>query len=494
MSDSPSPSAVRRTAANAASLVAAYVIGRGLAFVAVVVAARAVGAEAFGTYGAAAALAVVLSLVSTLGMVPLLVREMARAPEDASRWLAASDRVKHGSNLLMMTGLALVGGPLFGWSSQALGSALLLGAGYALGSYVENRLAWSRAVERMTLVTSTTAIFGLVTGTLGVVVIWATGSVLAFCAAPVVGQAAALAWAGGQVPARVRGGKVVAGDVSRLVRAVGPFAAAFVALTMFYKVDVLVLDRLRSREDVGLYSAAYRFVDLAHALTLAGVGAVYPALVRHTERGGGAPGRIGGRAGELALLVSAPAAAALWLARRSAMVGLFGSDFAAAVPTLAALAPAIPPLAFNLYAGHLFGAAGRMRWMAALYGMATVLKLGLDVWLIPTYGALGAGLAALVAEVGLATGFWVALGHVLGAAPGFRSLGALAMVGGITWGVSFLPDPSGGTLRVGALILCTLAVYRTAGVIPAEEWASLRGAMGRRGRIPGRAVDEDGPG
>jgi O-antigen/teichoic acid export membrane protein len=176
------------------------------------------------------------------------------------------------------------------------------------------------------------------------------------------------------------------------------------------------------------------------------------------------------------------------------MLGLFGPDFAPAVPILAALAPAIPPLAFNLHAGHLFGAAGRIGWMAALYGIATVLKLGLDLWLIPTHGALGAGVAALVAEVGLAAGFGVALGHRLGAAPRLRLVGALGMVGGITWGASFLPDPSGGTLRAGALIFCTLALYRTTGVIPAEEWASLRGAVGRRGRTPGRVMDEDGTG
>lgn len=489
---SPSSSAVRRTAGNAAALVAAYVVGRGLAFVAVVVAARLVGTEAFGTYGTAAALAVMASLVSTLGMVPLLVREMARRPDRAAGWLAAADRVKHGSNVLMLGVLWWVAGPVLDLEPTAVAATLLLGAGYAVGSYAENRLAWSRAVERMSLVTWASTVYGVATGLAGIAAIASTGSVVVFCGAPVVGQAAVLAFLRLRLPGSLREGRARPGQVGELVRSVVPFATGFVFLTLFYKVDVLLLEHWRSRDEVGLYVAAYRFVDLSHALALAAVGAVYPSLARRAGGGDEARAGTGRRVGELSLLAWAPVGAAIFLAREAAVVSVFGGEYAGAVPILAFLAPAIPVLAFNLYAAHLLGAADRMRWMVGVFAAGLALKVGLDVWLIPTRGAPGAALATLLSEGAVAGGFAVVLGRVLDAAPGVRAVGTVAVVVVLGTGSVLLPAPVGGILPAAVLLVATLGLYRAARVITATEWTAVKGAL-TRSPAPGRRPSERPP-
>ncbi|HSR43173.1 MAG TPA: oligosaccharide flippase family protein [Longimicrobiales bacterium] len=483
----PSSTAVRRTAGNAAALVAAYVVGRGLAFVAVVVAARIVGTEAFGTYGAAAALAVMASLVSTLGMTPLLVREMARDADESAGWLAAADRVKHGSNVLMLGVLWWVAGPLLDLGSTAVAASLLLGAGYALGSYAENRLAWTRAVERMSLVTRATAVYGVVAGLAGVIAIAVTGSVVVFCGAPVLGQAAVLVFLRARLPSPLLEGRPRPGQVAELVRSVVPFAAGFVALTLFYKVDVLLLERWRSREEVGLYVAAYRFVDLAHALALAGVGAVYPSLARRAGRAG--RDGTGGRVGELVILAWAPFAAVLFLGREAATVGMFGGEYAEAVPVLALLTPAIPALAFDLYAAYLLGAADRMRWMAGTFAVGLALKVGLDAWLIPSLGARGAALATLVAEVVLAALFAAVLARVLDAVPRPRVVATVAGVLALAAACAILPAPAGGIVRGAVFLVATAALYRAVGVITPGEWSAVKGAL-TWGVAPGRPEAE----
>lgn len=478
-----SPAALRRTAGNAAALVAAYVVGRGLAFVAVVVAARVVGTEAFGTYGAAAALAVMASLVSTLGMVPLLVREMARAPEEAPAWLAAADVVKHGANAVMLLALWVIADVVLGLEGTAVAAAMLLGVGYALGSYAENRLAWSRAVERMALVTWASIVYGAVTGVAGIVAIVATGSVVAFCGAAVLGQAAVLVFLATRVPRSLRRGGVERRRVAVLARSVVPFATGFVLLTLFYKVDIVLLERWRSRDEVGLYVAAYRFLDLTHALALAAVGAVYPALARQaTVRRGAGPGS---RVGELGVLAWAPVAAALFVAREAVVVGLFGAAYAPAVVLLAFLAPAIPALAFNLYAAHLLGASDRMRWMAGVFAVGLAVKVALDVWLIPLWGAQGAAVATLCAEIGVAVMFTTVLASVMGAAPRARVAGMLlgvAVLTAVAVGLPKPPPPWGGVVSAAVLALVIGAAYRGLGVVSAAEWAVVKGALDRRTR------------
>lgn len=293
---------LRRVGANALALLLAYLLPRVFTFASVVVAARALGAREFGAYGTAAALAVILSIVATLGMMPLLVRELARAPERAPVLVRAAHGVKTVSNALMLAALFVVARWVLGYPEPVVQAALLLGASYAIGAYAENLAAYFQAVERMEVWTQASAAFGVVSGGAGALLVATTSSVVWFCAAPVLGQAAALGWLLAQAPANVRWGAPpkAAGNAgrewARLVRALAPFGAAFVALTVYYKVDVLLLARWRPPADVGLYAAAYKFVDILQALVLVVAGAVYPRLSR-LARGVGGVGGTGGAAG-----------------------------------------------------------------------------------------------------------------------------------------------------------------------------------------------------
>jgi O-antigen/teichoic acid export membrane protein len=99
---------VRSVARNGAALLLAYVLPRLFTFGAVIVAARVLGAERFGAYGTAAAFAVVASIVATLGMGPLLIRDMARDPARAAGLLRSAHIIKAVTNLLMLA--TLLGG------------------------------------------------------------------------------------------------------------------------------------------------------------------------------------------------------------------------------------------------------------------------------------------------------------------------------------------------------------------------------------------------
>src|SRR5690606_39252001 len=234
-----------------------------------VVAARVLGAADFGAYSTAAAFAVLLSIVATLGMTPLLVREIAQAPGRAPALLAAAHAVKTASNVLMLALLFVLARYVLAYPTPVVAASLLLGISYAVGAYVENLAAWFQAVERMHVWTQASAAFGLVTGGLGLLLVLWTRSLAWFCAAPIAGQLAALAWLLARLPAEARrGGRVEAVEALRLVRALAPFAAAFVPLTVHYKVDGLLRARwpgcshgCRRRQDAAGASRRWRRCD-----------------------------------------------------------------------------------------------------------------------------------------------------------------------------------------------------------------------------------------
>jgi O-antigen/teichoic acid export membrane protein len=272
----------RLLAANGAALVLAYAIPRAFTLLSAVVAARVLGAAVFGWYATAGAVAVVASILATAGMQPLLVREVARDPRSAPRLIGAAHAAKGA--LLLVMGAALALTPLLRLPAPVLLAAAILGVGYGIGAFVENLAAYFQGVERMHVWTQASAAQGVVTGGAGVVLVILTRDLLWLCAAPALGQAAALGWLLRRAPAAVRRPPLPSrAELASLFRRLAPFAAAFVATTVFYRVDVLLLSHWRAPREVGLYSAAYRFLDVAQAVALAGAGALLPHLSR---RGG----------------------------------------------------------------------------------------------------------------------------------------------------------------------------------------------------------------
>lgn len=475
---------------NAGFLLLAYGLPRGLTFAAAVVAARVLGTAGFGAYGTAAAFAVILSVLASLGMTPLLVREMARAPARAPALLADAHRIKLAAGLLMLGALLTLGHAVLGFPAPVLAASLLLGLGYAVGAFVENLAAYFQAVERMHVWTQASALLGVVWGGLGAALVLLTSSLVWFCAAPAVGQLAALAWLAARAPRRARPGGVSApGDLPGLLRGTVPFAAAAVLLTLYYKLDVLLLAHWRAEDEVGVYAAAYRFVDVLQALVVVAVMAAYPRLARVAARAAGPRRWEGTRLAETAVLAAVPIAGALWLAREPVVGWLYGQGYAAAAPVLALLAPLLPTLALNLVGGYVLSSRGRMARVAALYAAATVVSVGLNALLIPAHGARGAALAMLLSESLLAGGF-VLLLRAEAAAPGVRALVAGAGAA-VLCGLTGLLAPAG--LGAPLYLAAVLLWYRRARVVPAGGWAVLRLALRPSGRASAAARHGAGP-
>lgn len=461
---------VRAIGVNALSLLGAYVAPRVFTVGAVVLAARVLGADVFGVYGSASAFAVILSLLATLGMHPLLVRDLAREPGRAPSLLRAAHLVKAVSSVVMLVALVALGRWAVGLTGDALRAAVLLGLAYAVGAFGENLSAYFQAVERMHVWTEASALYGIVTGALGALLVWLTHSLVWFCTAALAGQVISLAWLLYRAPGTVRTGEPVRGaDVARLARALAPFAATFVILSLHYKLDVLLLERWRPSADVGLYTAAYKLIDVFHALVIVGVSALYPRLARSAtvERRDGERWA-GTRAAELAVLAAVPVAAMAYLAAGPAVDILFGSGYQASGPAVSLLALAMPALALNQLGGYLLGAAHRIGWMAALYTGSLVLKTALDAVLIPRYGAVGAAGAMAGAEMALAVAVAFALRRMAGVALGMPAIAVAAAATLLAVAAAVLGDPRRG---IETAIVCGLGI---AALYASAAWSSMR--------------------
>jgi len=495
--DTGDAGAVRQVFGNAIALVVAYALPRVLTLGAVVLAARILGAAAFGAYAAAGAAAVILSILSTAGMQPLLVREIARDPAAAPALLRAAHRVKTALNALMLGVLGLTAHAVFGLQGEAFWAALWLTAGYAVGSYAENLAAYFQAVERMRVWTAANAAYGIVAGGAGAALIVVTRSLPWFCLAMLLGQLAAVGWLhvayrrsaravagapGKQLPVDAPAGRM---NARGLAMAAAPFAAAFLALTVFYKGDVVLLARLQPAAEAGLYVAAYKLVDVAQALALAAIVATYPRLVRSAAVRSWGERWAASRLAELALLLVVPVAAVAFLLRETIVGALYGPGYHGGVAAAAFLLPALVPLVLNLLAGYVLAAANRMRLMAMLYGAGAAVKLAAVALVVPHQGAAGAAAVMLGAELLLCLGLQLALHRTAHAAAGRRALVAAAAAAGLAVVVALLPGLPPALAGI-LFIAATVGAYVRLDVLSRHERRVLRATL-RPLRFPPRA-------
>src|SRR5689334_22347700 len=80
----------RRAARNAGAIAIATILSNGGLFIWQLILTRMLGEAAYGSYGAVGALIVIAASIPQFGMGLIVIRDVARAPDSAGRYLTAT--------------------------------------------------------------------------------------------------------------------------------------------------------------------------------------------------------------------------------------------------------------------------------------------------------------------------------------------------------------------------------------------------------------------
>ena len=189
--------------------------------------------------------------------------------------------------------------------------------------------------------------------------------------------------------------------IRRILQLALPIGVASVCASLNSRVGTLLLGELRTDHEVGIYNAAFRFLDVA---AMGGVLLVTPLIPIFAQRA------IGDRPGmardytalvEHLGVVAIPAALALPMLSPGIVRLCFGQEFAASAPVLNVLGFSAALIFFSLASSAANVALGVVRhgyWVGIL---ALAVNLSLSLLLIPRHGALGAAFGALAAEISM---------------------------------------------------------------------------------------------
>lgn len=179
------------------------------------------------------------------------------------------------------------------------------------------------------------------------------------------------------------------------------YALSHTLLKLNYKADVLLLQKMCPAAEVGFYSLGVSVTEQLWMIPFA-MGLVLMSRTAN-DRDQELAGRRTALLLKTGLTMGVLGALFLWLLAPLLVPLIFGAPYLASVPVVRAILPGIVIfIVFRLLESHL---AGMGKPHLALWALvpSLALNMGLNLWLIPRYGALGAAWATNISYAIAAT-------------------------------------------------------------------------------------------
>ncbi|MDQ6917959.1 MAG: flippase [Candidatus Dormibacteraeota bacterium] len=478
----PEQSLGTRAVGNAAMLLVARVLSRGIALVTVFTTANFLGRVGNGEFQATVTYAALISILIDLGFNTLYTREAARNPEQiphylrsvlSSRALFALPALAVLAVTMSLSGLQTLLLPAFVLMVMSAYSNVLRSTFYAIGKLTYE--AFAILGEAVILLAGT--LYGVQSHRGVGFFLWCYVVSYAFSCCYFVAVISAKRMVGW-------GWEFDPAFLLSWFRKSLPFALAFVITTLYFKIDVPILLHFKGFGQVGVYLFAYKPMEALLFVPVTILTVAFPVLAVYHEESQERLLNATGRFYKALLGLGWPITVGT-IVLATGINGLFdrSGQFEEAARALQALGAGI----FLMFVTNAFIAALNamdrqvlFTWAAAV---SLVVNIGLNLVLIPAYGYLGAAWATNLTELALLVTGWLMVRRALGSVPVLRLSWRIVLAGLLMGAVLYFFRTAHGW-SVLLAILVGMVVYG-AGLLlfralEPEELALARRALLRR--------------
>jgi O-antigen/teichoic acid export membrane protein len=394
----PAAVGTRRVTGDVSVQIVARVLNLALGVFVTLILVRGLGRSGFGVWSALFAVGQIAAGFGDLGLNQIAVSRAAGEAEREDRWLGALLSLRTAIAIpltLLSIGAVLLIAPTneARFAGVLIAAVMLVSAPGALSVVFQLRV---RNHVSMAIMTLNSVVWGA-----GVVTVGALNGGLVAYAAVFLGISAlttglTAATALRMAAVRIGGSRELWGALLRVGVGVG---IAGILVTLYVKLDqVLVLEFAGSRQ-AGLYGAAYRLLDQVQFIPISVMTTLFPLIAAAYKTRRESVRAMLQTAAEYLAMASLPILAFTIVAARPVVTSLFGSEFAGAAPALPILAGAFVSISFGYLVGNMVVILELQRRFARYAAIGLAGNAALNVALIPRYGFLAAAWITLLTEV-----------------------------------------------------------------------------------------------
>ncbi len=384
---------------------------RVLRAVLILYAARILGTEGYGVFSYVLSVAAFFTILSDIGLSPLLTRESVRQPEKVQTYLSTTFALKLG--LIAITVLAtIIGTPYFTNVDAALPLIPLVAILLALDSLRGFSYSIARAQNRMQFEAGFIMLTDFFITAFGLVILFTQPTTMGLTLAYTVGSG--LGTLGAFWALRKELGGLLKHFDRALVKPIfssaWPFAIMSLLGGFMINIDTIVLGIFRSASELGLYAAAQRPIQILYMIPGLVAVSIFPIVSWHVHRG-----EIGESKKILETSLTALLAVGLPVTVGGMILGaplinlLFGSAYSGATLTFQLLLVTVPMIFIGTIVGNTIFAHDKQRIFIFSTGTGAIMNVVLDLLLIPTYGIAGSAVATIIAQIATNSINWMFL-------------------------------------------------------------------------------------
>jgi len=378
------------------------IVGKGIAtvlgFVTVALLQRALGPETYGAYTTVMAYMGFFSVIADLGLYLIVLREIAKPDADKDKIVGNALSLRIIAAVVLL-GLGVGASLAFPYSHDIkLGIAIISVSFFFVAIQQVLVSIFQHALRMVTVAAGEIA--GRVVLLVLVAYYAAHGPTLwhmlyAIVAGSLVNMLIVLVRSNGFVRLRLRK------DYhywKYLLKETWPIAISIVLNLLYFRMDTIFLSVFRSLEEVGLYGAAYKILEILITFPNMFIGLVMPVLSAVAFVDWDRFRSIFQRAFDVLLIGAVPLFIGGMILARPLIVFVGGVEYAAAAPFFRILIIAVSFLFFGSLSGYTVTAINEQRKMVWAYLSVAILGLVLYLILIPIYGGYGAAIGTVVTE------------------------------------------------------------------------------------------------
>lgn len=448
------------------------------------IAGRVLGTAGYGLYATAGTLVEVARIFANSGLDYLVTREVTTDPASGSRVASAAAAVKLVLGAVAYIALAGVV-VLLDYPPAILPLVLVLGSALFFENLSDIADAVLQGRERMDYTMRALMTAGAVMFVTGALALKSGLGLFGFAGAIVAGFLArwvVLTLALRARFARIAPSEVRREEVGRLAKAAAPLLGSTLITLVFHRVDLLMLGKMVAVDQVGLYGAAIRVVDVVVLAPRILATAVYPAVRRSREaEGPAATIALMAESTRVALVACSGIGLVVWLLAPVALRVIPGVEFLPATAALRLLSWGIVLQAGDHMLARLLYAIEREIDFLRIGAAGIACSVLLNLWWIPRLGIVGAAWATLAGYAVTLVLYWffaARQGYRIPLMRGFAGPGA-ALLGAVA--TSQLLKDAGDWPRGAAMLGVWLALLPVVRAVRRSDLERARGWL-RRGQ------------
>lgn len=385
--------------ANLATSVAHYAM--------LIIIARGLGSDAFGSYIFGTTFSALFVTIPNFGLDRIVIREVSRKHQSASQYLVAAGVLR-----LVLAVIALLSASaiayISGYSPDTRRITFILGIALTINLFSELLRSLFFAFQAMPSEAFVRSIGRIITVLVVAIAVYLTADIVVVSWLIVGAALLEVALYGTALLLRFNLPPLVFHpDLCRsLIRAAFPLAMSTILVTMYFRVNVIILTTLKGEVVAGWFGAAFTFLQLSQFISAAIIGATLPALSQQHFQ---APQRLHQsleKVSRYLLLLVLPFAVLLSYAAYPVIVLMYGPGYEQSAQALQILVWAsIFMFLGSLYATVLI-AAGTQGRIVGIYAVATIISIGANLVLIPQFSVVGASFSTVITEAFVAGAFF----------------------------------------------------------------------------------------